>query len=138
MKSLVIDGSAALGFLLQDERSTHSEKILREMEKGAPNYVPSHWWLETANALLAAERSKRISFPALTEVFNVLRALPVLTDDETEQHSTLATVSLAREYGLTVYDAAYLELALRRKSSLATFDKQLAAAARSAGVNVLH
>jgi len=52
MKALVIDASIALGFLLKDEQSAPSMKALKAMEQGATTYVPTHWWLETANGLL--------------------------------------------------------------------------------------
>ena len=136
MKPLVIDGSMTLGFILKDEHSAQALKTLREIEKGVPSYVPSHWWLETANGLIMAERRKRASLAEVMEALSLLRELPVITDDETAQHCVDATAALARQYALTIYDAAYLELAIRRKSTLATTDRQLAKAAMAAGVAV--
>src|SRR5471030_2704244 len=122
MKSLVLDGSTALSFLIRDELSAHALKALRTMESGTPTYVPTHWWLETANGLIMAERRKRASQAEITEALNLVQALPVITDDETAQRSGSVTASLARQYALTIYDAAYLELAMRRSSTLATTD----------------
>lgn len=138
MKSLVIDGSTTLGFLLKDEHSQQAMKTLKALEDGVPTHVPTHWWLETANGLIMAERRKRASQADITEALTLLRALPIITDDETAQRCGSETASLARQYMLTIYDAAYLELALRRKSAMATTDHALAHAAIAAGVAVLH
>jgi predicted nucleic acid-binding protein len=137
MRSLVIDGSTTVGLLLPDERATGVTAASRAMERGIPTYVPVHWWVETANALLMAERRKRATQANINESLLLVRRLPVITDDETAQRSGVETFSLARQYELTIYDAAYLELALRKKSSLATSDKALARAATLAGVTVL-
>ena len=136
MKALVIDASTALGFLLKDEQSAPSMKTLKAMEQGSTTYVPTHWWLETANGLLMAERRKRASQADITEALQLLQALPVMTDDETAQRSGSETMALARQYALTSYDAAYLELAIRRRATLATTDHALAKAATAAGVMV--
>ena len=137
MKSLVIDASTALGFLLKDEQSAPSMKALKAMEQCSTTYVPTHWWLETANGFLMAERRKRASQAEIAEALQLLQALPVTTDDETAQRSGSETMALARQYALTSYDAAYLELAVRRRATLATTDHALAKAATAAGVMVL-
>jgi len=137
MKALVIDASATLGFLLRDEQAAPSTKALKAMEQGASTYVPMHWWLETANGLLVAERRKRASQADITEALQLIQALPVMTDDETPQRSGSDTMALARQYTLTCYDAAYLELALRRKARLVTMDQALLVAARNVGVSIL-
>src|SRR6202453_554255 len=98
MKSLVIDGSTTLGFLLQDEKAPQALKALREIESGRPTYVPSHWWLETANGLIMAERRNRASQADITEALHLLRGLPVLTDEETALRCGGEAARLARQY----------------------------------------
>jgi predicted nucleic acid-binding protein len=137
MKSLVIDGSTTLAFFLKDEHRTLAVKALKAMESGTPTYVPAHWWLETANGLIMAERRKRASQADITDALGLVQALPVITDDQTAQRCGGDTFGLARQYALTIYDAAYLELAMRRRSILATSDQALARAAATAGVTVL-
>ena len=137
MKALVIDGSTTLGFLLKDEQSGSAMKALNAIEGGVPTYVPAHWCVEVANGLIMAERRKRASQADITEALGLVAALPVLADDETAQKAGSDTAALARQYGLTIYDAAYLELAMRRGASLATTDHALAKAAKSAGVGLL-
>lgn len=137
MNALVIDGSTAIGFLMQDEQAAAALKALAAMESGVQTFVPSHWWLEVANGLVMAERRKRVSQADVVEALNLVQALPVLTDDETARRSSSEIAALARQYGLTVYDAAYLELAMRQGATLATDDQALARAATAAGVPVL-
>lgn len=137
MKSMVLDGSMTLGFLLDDERFSGALKVLKEIERGTPTYVPSLWWLETANGLLMSERRKRSTRAGTQNAFQAIEVLPVITDDEPASVCTGNTLHLARQYDLTVYDASYLELALRRGASLATADQRLAKAANAAGVTVL-
>lgn len=134
MKSLVIDGSTALGFLLRDERDTCAPAALAAIERGVPTYIPAHCFVETTNGLLMAERRKRVTQSDVTEALSLLGALPIITDSETAAKAGSETIALARQYGLTIYDAAYLELAMRRGASLATSDLQLANAAADAGV----
>ncbi len=132
--TLVIDGSTALGFLLADEQPESAAKALDAVENGVPTFVPAHWCTEVANGLIMAERRKRASQAEITEALSLVAALPVVTDDQTAQRAFSDTVALARQYGLTIYDAAYLELAMRRGASLATTDGALAKAAKAAGV----
>jgi len=136
MKALVLDGSTTLGFLLQDESEPHALKALSAVESGVPAFVPAHWGVEVANGLIMAERRKRASQADITEALNLVRALPVITDDETSDRAGSDTAALARQYRLTIYDAAYLELAMRMGATLTTGDRALAKAAKLAGVPV--
>ena len=136
MKALVIDGSTTIGFLLKDEQSASALKALDAIESGIPTFVPAHWCVEVANGLIMAERRKRASQADITEALSLAFALPVIEDDQTAQWASSATVALARQYGLTIYDAAYLELAMRRGAALATTDQALAKAAKAAGVAI--
>jgi len=84
-----------------------------------------------------AERRKRFSQAEVSEAMHFIQTLPVITDEQTALRCAGDTMSLARQYALTIYDAAYLELAIRRHSGLATIDKALARAAAAAGVELL-
>jgi len=137
MRALVMDGSTALGFLMSDEQAPRALRALDALERGVPTFLPSHWALEVANGLLMAERRKRLSRADVAEAADVLGQLPIETDAETGRRAIGETAALARQYGLTVYDAAYLELALRHGAALATSDAALARAARKAGVEVI-
>lgn len=134
--SMVLDCSATLAFLLEDEQPPAIAAVFDKIvQNGA--VVPFLWHLEIANSLTLAVRRKRIPLTARDQFLGYLRKLDITTDEETHVHAWAATVKLADLYGLTIYDAAYLELAQRRRLPLATLDKALAAAARQSGVTVL-
>jgi len=137
LKALVIDGSTALGFLLKDEQDSGAMVALEAIEKGVATFVPAHCRIEAANGLLMAERRNRLTQSDVAEAVSLLDALPLATDTETAAKAGSDTIALARQYGLSLYDAAYLELAMRRGASLATNDIELAKAARAAGVTLL-
>ena len=134
MKALVIDGSTALGFLMSDEQAPSA---LDALERGVPAFVPAHWPLEVANGLLVAERRRRATHADVTEALHVVLSLPIEVDRDTTRHVAGETAGLARQYGLTIYDAAYLELAMRLGAQLATSDAALARAAKKAGVGLV-
>jgi predicted nucleic acid-binding protein len=137
MKALVIDGSTALGFLMSDEQAPSALEALVALEHGVPTLVPAHWPLEVANGLLMAERRKRATQADVAEALHVLLSLPIDIDRETARHVAGETSALARQYGLTIYDAAYLELSMRLGATLSTSDAALARAAKKAGVAVV-
>jgi predicted nucleic acid-binding protein len=107
----------------------------RVVEEGA--IVPHLWHLEVANSLTVAVRRKRVSQDFRDDVLKDLQELNISVDSDTAANAWSATVRLADLYGLTVYDAAYLELAQRLRLPLATLDQALAKAARAAGVEIL-
>lgn len=137
MSPLVIDGSTALGFVLKDEGDATALTALAEVSNGRKTLVPAHWWVEVANGLIMAERRKRTTQADTAEAMSLLGKLPMVTDIETGVHALGKTPALARQYGLTIYDAAYLELAMRHGATLATTDTALAKAASKAGVAIL-
>jgi len=98
--------------------------------------VPGHWILEVTNGLLLAARRGRLRPDEDLEIMERLVQLGVRVDDETWDRGWRETLFLARRFGLTTYDAAYLELAARRDAPLATTDTALALAAGELGVAV--
>ena len=138
MKSLVLDGSAALALLLPDESHSPAARKLQEvLATSVAIHVPSHWWVELTNGVIMAERRKRLTQALGMEALNLVAALNVITDDEAPRRITSEAAALARQHGLTAYDAAYLELAIRRGATLASLDKDLLKAATVSGVAVL-
>lgn len=130
--AFVADASIALAWYFCDEHSATANRV-RERLIDEEVCVPAHWPLEVVNALLAALRRKRIDERELRQLIDDFRRLPDLIDEQTHASAWSKTAELALEYGLTSYDAAYLELALRLNLPLATLDKALADAAQSAG-----
>jgi predicted nucleic acid-binding protein len=134
--SVVLDSSATLAWLHGDERTPDIEAVFdRVVEHGA--VVPSLWRLEIANSLTVAVRRKRMSQAERDEALSDLAALDIAVDDETDRHAWKATTRLADLHGLSVYDAAYLELAQRKRLPLVTRDQALVRVARAAGVELL-
>lgn len=134
--SLVIDSSITLAWLFEDERTAGADAVLaRVAEAGA--VAPPLWRLEVANALQMAVRRQRID-PAFRDASLAdLGTLEVKIDSETDRQAWTATLELAERCRLTLYDAAYLELAHRLGFPLATLDRELRAAATMLGVALL-
>ncbi len=135
---LILDASAALAWFVQ-RKDAHeaalAEKILSTVERHEAT-VPTIWQIEVINGLLVAERS-RLSDPAKSLRFlGELAALPIIEDRAGAASVQSEVLALGRKYGLTAYDAVYLELSLRAGRALATFDRQLANAMRKAGGQV--
>ncbi len=136
MSALVIDCSAAIAWCFEDEASDAADSLLsRVASEGA--VVPVLWHLEVANVLIQAARRGRITADDADTRLRLMAALPITTDPETSVRAWHDTLALARAEGLTAYDAAYLELAARRRLPLATWDRDLAEAARRRGLTVL-
>ena len=132
----VIDASIALTWCFEDEVTDATEAIGTRVDaEGA--VVPDLWRLEVANALLLAERRGRLKWSSMQQRLELLAALPIAIDVETGIRAWTDTLLLARAERLTLYDAAYLELAIRRDVELATLDRDLRRAARKMGVDVL-
>lgn len=135
MAALVLDCSMTLAWVLEDERPDLVANVLdRVVEEGA--LAPTLWPLEVGNALLVAERRGRLSASHRAQALRDLAELPITLDDETTSRAWRETMTLAETHDLTLYDAAYLELALRRGLALATLDKALRNAAGQVGVFV--
>jgi predicted nucleic acid-binding protein len=132
-RSFVLDGSVTLAWFFEDEADAYAEAVQDSLETAAA-VVPSLWPLEVANALVVGERRRRTTEAKANAFLTLLQAIPVTTDDETATQAWRGSLPLARSHQLSVYDAAYLELALRRDLPLATLDKNLKAAASAAGV----
>ena len=134
--SLVLDCSATLAWVFPDETSKAIQSVFeRVVEQGA--LVPDLWRIEVANSLTMAFRSGRMTEEERTTSLLDLADLQIVADDETGTRVWSDTISLADRYRLTVYDATYLELALRLSLPLATLDSELRKAARSARVLLL-
>lgn len=99
--------------------------------------VPSLWLLEVANALTQSIRRGRIAPEHRASFLKSLSELEITVDEHTSKHAWATTIQLADRFRLTVNDAAYLEVAQRRRLPLATLDSALVTAARAAGVQVL-
>lgn len=98
--------------------------------------VPAVWSLEIANAVLVGERKKRLRQPEILRFITLLESLGVVEDIQPIGDHVRNVLPLAKEYNLSAYDAAYLEVCIRRNVQLATLDDKLEKAARRAGVKI--
>jgi len=134
--TFVVDSSIALTWCFEDEATQVVDALLvRLTNDGA--YAPSLWPLEVLNVLVMAQRRGRITLEARQNRIALLHALPITLDTETAGQSWTITNLLAERHGLTLYDAAYLELAQRLGLPLATLDTDLRTAASNLGVPLL-
>lgn len=134
--SVVIDASLTLSWYFEDERTPAGDAVLDRVA-GAGAVVPGLWRLEIANGLQMALRRKRIDAAFRDRALAVLGQLPIAIDADTDTHAWTMTLSLAERFGLTIYDATYLELAQRRDLPLASRDDELRRAGQAIGVTLL-
>ena len=133
MSRLIVDASAILTFLLEDEWDTRAEAAVEWVDREG-GCVPQHWHYEVRNGLLVNVRRGRLLRHDAIRRLSSLRRFRWETDSASDLESTL---ELAFENGLTFYDALYLELAIRRAMPLATLDNDLQRAAAARGIELL-
>ena len=129
----VLDASVALAWHLEDEVSEYADRVLDRLREDGVT-VPSIWPLELANALIVAERRGRLLPAKVAQAVEQTSELPISMHDVPGELAFGPVLELARAQGLSAYDAAYLELAMREGLPLATQDEALRAAAQRVGV----
>jgi predicted nucleic acid-binding protein len=134
--SLVLDCSATLAWLMEDETTDTSRRLFDIIARDGA-WVPALWRLKVANSLQMAVRRRRITADARNASLHDLAGYKITTDHETDSHAWTSTLQLSDRFGLTVYDASYLELAQRMRLPLATLDRRLQSAAAAAGVELI-
>ena len=135
--NFTVDSSFALAWVFEDEATAQCDKVFERFGAGATAIVPSPWRWEIGNALLIAERRKRITAAEIREHFNFLLTLPIDINGHSVEQAWSETHRLAQQHKLTSYDAAYLELTIRRGLPLASRDADLRAAAQAEKVRLL-
>ena len=131
--AFVLDCSVTMAWVFPDE-ATEATNQLRDSLVESRAFVPSLWPVEVGNVLLVAARRNRVRVDDWREIRASLEALPIEIDPVTTSRAWGASLELARTHQLSVYDAMYLELAMRLQLPLATLDRALRGAARTAGV----
>ena len=136
-KVFVLDASVTVAWCFEDEASAFTEGVLELLSAGGEAFVPSIWPLEVANALLVAERRKRITVAKVTALLNRIAGLPIAVRQIDPKQAFEQILPLARQLGLSQYDAAYLAIAVRENLPLATLDGELRRAALAVGVDLV-
>jgi predicted nucleic acid-binding protein len=129
----VLDCSIVLAWYFADEADDYADSVAAAMPS-ASAIVPSLFHLELANILVVGERRKRSTDAQATAFLARLAGLPIAVDGQTAVRAWSDIIALARSQTLSTYDAAYLELAVRESTPLATLDDKLETAAKTIGV----
>jgi predicted nucleic acid-binding protein len=133
-----LDASTVLTWCFPDEETQKATEIAEWIAGGATVVVPAFWRHEILNALLVGEKRKRLTLELVQAFLADLNRLPVDVDGQTTPEVVFErTQTLCPRHGLTAYDAAYLEIAVRHRHPLATTDADLKRAATAEGVRVL-
>ena len=135
--ALVVDASVTIAIILREPDQSRRLEPAKHLWRRHQALVPSLWCSEVANALLVRERRKLIAPVHMAAILDSLAVLPIGIDQEGIARAFTDVLQLARAHELTVYDAHYLELAMRLRLPLATLDRALAKAAKKAGVELL-
>ena len=137
IKRIVLDASVTVAWCFEDENTPFTEGVLDLLSAGTEVLTPAIWPFEVANALLVAERRKRITVAQVTALLRRIAGLPISVEPIEARYAFEQILSVARQQNLTEYDAAYLELALRAGLPLATLDDKLKQAARLVDVGLV-
>ena len=136
-EAFIVDASVGFAWAYPTQASAETDKLLEQIESGAAAVVPSLWFLEVANGLLAAQRRKLLTAAERKKALEKLSSLIFTIDEEAARTAFRKTSELAEKHGLSVYDAAYLETVLRLKLPIGSRDEALRKAAKRLGVKVL-
>ena len=134
--AFVMDASVTMAWCFLDEATPYTWDVLDRLQ-ATEAVVPVLWPLEVANTLLVGERRGRLTEARIASFVRLLETLPITIDDGSMTGALGPVLALGREHGLSAYDAAYLELAMRLGLPLATQDRRLTEATTRAGVPVL-
>jgi predicted nucleic acid-binding protein len=132
----VVDASVAIAWVHPAQATAQTDQLLLEIYDGAEIEVPAIWPLEISNALIVLVRRKKLQESERQAALNALQKLSVKVDHEMATIAFTKLSTVAMKENLSVYDAAYFELAQRRKLPLACQDGPLRAAAKRAGIKV--
>jgi len=133
----VFDASFVAALIIPDENNPAVDKIYANIKNEEEKLAPLLLWYEIANIFKNILRRKRFTFDEVLTFFPSLTALSITCDFETGPTYTEKILRLCNDYNISSYDAAYLELAKRKKAVLCTLDKNLTTAAEKHGVTVL-
>ena len=136
-EGFIADASVGVAWAVHSQASNATEELLDSVAAGTPLVVPTLWTFEVANSLLVLFRRKKLLAEDRLRAIDALVRLPLVMDDEGSRLALGRISELADKHGLSIYDATYLELALRRKLPLASRDAALCQAARDGGVKLL-
>jgi len=134
----VFDASFVGALIIPDEKNLYVDKLYARIKNEEEKYAPQLLWYEIANIFKNLLRRKRCTIDGILGFFHPLTALCITCDFETGPNYVKTLLRLCDDYNISSYDAAYLELAGRKKAVLCTLDENLITAAKKYGVTVLN
>jgi predicted nucleic acid-binding protein len=136
-EAFVADSSIGVSWVHPNQRTDAAGRLLEDVQDGSVVHVASLWPLEVANSLVVAVRRRAMTEQERRTALLFLSRLSFVIDSEASALAWTTVSDLAMLYGLSVYDAVYLELAMRKQLPLASRDGPLRSAASRAGVELL-
>ena len=140
MTAFILDNSVTMRWCFENTSTPYAEEVLEQLLIGQQAHVPVLWLYlyEVVSVLAKAQRSASITADKAHGFLEDIRSLDITVDDDSLGHIFGDVHRLAVEQSLSGYDAAYLELAIRKDLPLATLDEELQKAAHTAGVKLFH
>lgn len=136
-QAFVADASVAVAWCTPAQSSPATDRLLDDILAGSTVFVPPLWLYEVANALLILRRRRKLSPNDYSEAKMLLDRLPISMDHDSPRLAASRVSDIAGEHDLTIYDASYLELALRKQLPLASTDRGLQRATKRSSVDLL-
>jgi len=133
----VYDASYVSALIIPDEKNPKIDKLHKSIGEEEEIHTPQLLWYEVTNIFMNLIRRKRYTYEKVTNFFPLLSAVRLKTDFETGVNYSKKLWELCNKYNLSSYDAAYLELADRKKATLCTLDENLINAAKTHGVKLI-
>ncbi|MCI0470461.1 MAG: type II toxin-antitoxin system VapC family toxin [Candidatus Aminicenantes bacterium] len=130
----VVDCSFTAALFLPDEYSTKVRFFFEKLKDDDNLWVPGLWWYELTNVLVISTRRNRLTHMDTEKILSLINQIDFKTDNLADNLYSREIYEIAQLYDLSGYDAAYLELAIRKNCNLASFDKKLVESAQKAGV----
>ena len=137
MAVFVLDASVSLAWCFEDETTDEIKQLFERLSSGDSAAVPAHWPIEVSNGLLVAQRRKRISPNSRSQYWDQFFDLPIYVDLPLTLNDVNRVLAISEKHGLTTYDGAYVDLALRRSAGLVSLDASMTCAAKAEGIALL-
>ena len=138
MNRFVLDASVALSWFIDAAIDPFAVRVSQRLLRRERAVVPPFWRLEMANGFVVAERRRTLNRSQIAEA---IKKLEILRSQSVEYSDSIIPVqhllAAARDFGLTAYDAEYLETARLHRLPLATLDRRLKDAATASGIDLL-
>ena len=136
MREFVVDNSVFMSWLMKEENYSKASEIVNLVRENRI-CVPSIWCYEIANSLYVSEKRKRLNISEINEFIEIIAVFPITVESNSFLKVTTDILRMSRQYGLTAYDASYVELAFRKSIPIASFDRDIIKVSRKMGLDII-